>query len=81
MQVFLIAVGLVAIALLLLGMKIFFVKGGEFPNTHIGGNKNMSDKGIYCVNTTDKLERKEQSKGRLDIKKFDEELNKDQITC
>lgn len=81
MQVFLSAIILVAIALLLLGLKIFFTKGGKFPNTHIGGNKNLSEKGIYCANTTDRMDQQEHAKGRLDIKKLDADLNKDQITC
>ena len=37
------------IAILLLGVRIFFVKGGKFPNTHIHGSKIMEKKGISCV--------------------------------
>ncbi len=81
MQVFLVAIVLIGAALVLLGIKIFFTKGGTFPNTHIGGNKNMSDRGIYCANTTDRLDQKQHGVKRLDIRKLDEELNKDQITC
>lgn len=32
-----------------LGIKVFFSKKKEFPNTHIGGNKNMEKMGISCA--------------------------------
>lgn len=34
---------------MLLGVKVFFVKGGRFPHTHIGGNPEMRKRGIKCV--------------------------------
>lgn len=45
----LIVVALVAIAVALLGVKIFFVKGGRFPNTHIHDNAEMRRRGIMCA--------------------------------
>ena len=30
---------IVAICIVLLGVKVFFVKGGRFPNGHVSGNK------------------------------------------
>lgn len=45
----LIVVALVAIAVALLGVKIFFVKGGRFPNTHIHDNAEMRRRGITCA--------------------------------
>mgnify|MGYP001513806610 CR=1 FL=1 len=33
---------IVAICIVLLGVKVFFVKGGRFPNGHVSGNKAMS---------------------------------------
>ncbi|MGL4993819.1 MAG: hypothetical protein ACRC6R_06815 [Bacteroidales bacterium] len=53
---------IVALSVLLLGVKVFFVKGGKFPNTHIGGNAALSRKGISCAKTSDK---EEQSKSGL----------------
>ncbi len=44
-----IVVALVAIAVVLLGVKIFFVKGGRFPNTHIHDNAEMRRRGITCA--------------------------------
>lgn len=49
----LIGVVLIFIAVLLLGIRIFFTKKGEFPNTHIGGNKTLRDRGIGCANAQD----------------------------
>lgn len=42
------------IAFLLLGIRIFFVKDGKFPNIHIGGNKALRDQGIACATTQDR---------------------------
>lgn len=41
------------IAILLMGVKVFFTKKGKFPNTHIGGNPYLRDKGIHCASTQD----------------------------
>jgi hypothetical protein len=40
---------IVAVAVVLLGVKIFFVKGGRFPNTHIHDNPEMRKRGITCA--------------------------------
>ncbi len=40
---------IVGLAVLLLGVKIFFVKGGRFPNTHIHDNPEMRKRGITCA--------------------------------
>lgn len=45
---------LVGVAVLLLGVKVFFVKGGRFPNIHIGGNKAMRQRGISCATSQDR---------------------------
>lgn len=49
---------LLAIGVLLLGLRIFFVKDGKFPNIHIGGNKALRDKGINCATTQDRQAQK-----------------------
>ena len=54
----LLALLLVAVAILLLGVKIFFSKDGKFPNSHVGGNKAMAERGVYCVQTQDYMEQK-----------------------
>lgn len=53
----LISVVIIAIAVLLLGVKVFFVKGGKFPSMHISGNKDMQQRGISCAVSTDARDR------------------------
>ncbi|PWD99973.1 hypothetical protein DDZ16_08625 [Marinilabilia rubra] len=43
----------------LFAIRIIFRKGGKFPNTHIGGNRNMAKRGIYCASTQDKIASKD----------------------
>ena len=54
--ILLFTLGIVAVAILLLGVRIFFTKNGKFPNSHVGGNKAMAERGIYCVQTQDYME-------------------------
>ncbi|MBR1552120.1 MAG: hypothetical protein IJ632_07360 [Muribaculaceae bacterium] len=49
MAILLLTVTLLALAVGLLGVKIFFVKGGRFPNTHIHDNPEMRRRGITCA--------------------------------
>ena len=57
--VLLLSIVLMAIVFMLMAIGILIKKNGRFPNTHIGGNKALNDKGIYCATTQDKLARKE----------------------
>ena len=43
------------VSVLLLCVKILFVKGGQFPNTHIEGNRALGKKGIYCAKKMDRI--------------------------
>ncbi|MDR0976493.1 MAG: hypothetical protein LBL78_01870 [Prevotellaceae bacterium] len=45
---------IVAISIALLGIKVFFVKGGTFPNGHVSGSKALREKGIGCVQSQDR---------------------------
>ena len=65
----LIAVLIVTICLILLGIKIIFVKGGKFPNTHIGASKAMRDRGINCVQSQDREARQKSHFSLKDIEK------------
>lgn len=60
LKVLLIVIIIVGISVLLLGIKVFFTKNGKFPNTHIGGNKALSKRGISCAKTDDKLAQQKQ---------------------
>ena len=49
MATLLLTLGIVGLAVVLLGVRIFFVKGGRFPNTHIHDNTEMRKLGIKCA--------------------------------
>ncbi len=40
---------LLAVAVVLLGVKIFFVKGGKFPSGHVHDNPELRARGIGCA--------------------------------
>ena len=44
---------MVALVLILLGIKILLKKKGQFPDTHISHNKEMQKRGITCAQHTD----------------------------
>jgi len=52
---FLIVVGIVGICVLLLGIRIFFVKGGRFPDLHLKDNEALKNKGIQCAGSQNKV--------------------------
>lgn len=64
--IFIITVILVGLALVALGIGMLMKKGGKFPDTHIGRNKAMHDKGINCAQTTDRKERENYQSSRID---------------
>lgn len=49
MKTVLLAIALTLVCVLLLGVKVLFVKGGRFPSGHIGHSKELSRKGIHCA--------------------------------
>lgn len=57
LTVFILVSILLSIALAGLGITMLVKKNGKFPETHIGKNKAMKERGIHCANTTDRLER------------------------
>ena len=63
---------IVAICIVLLGVKVFFVKNGKFPNGHVSGNKAMRDKGIGCAQSQDREARR---KPRFSIDELEKTLN------
>ena len=56
-KVILLTIIIVAVSILLLVIKIFFVKDGRFPKTHIGDNPDMKKRGITCALSTDYADR------------------------
>lgn len=63
---------IVAICVALLGVKVFFVKGGKFPNGHVSGNKAMRERGIGCIQSQDREARR---KPRFSINELEKALN------
>lgn len=64
-SVMLLSIVLMAVVFVLLGLKILFKKNGKFPNSHIGGNKEMSKRGIYCATTQDRMAQRKNVKYKL----------------
>ncbi|MGQ1890299.1 hypothetical protein ACT29H_07630 [Thermophagus sp. OGC60D27] len=50
---------LVGLVFILFAVRILLKKNGQFPHTHIGGNKEMAKRGIYCASSTIKMEEKD----------------------
>ena len=50
----LLGIAILFIAIMLMGIKVFFTKKDEFPNTQIGGSKAMRDRGISCATSQDR---------------------------
>ncbi len=71
LETVLITLLIVAICILLLGVKVFFVKGGKFPNTHVSGNAALRRKGIGCVQSQD---REAQRKQRFSIEELEKSV-------
>lgn len=44
---------IVAVSITLLAIRIILKKNGRFPNTHVGGNKALREKGIGCIEAQD----------------------------
>jgi hypothetical protein len=62
LEAFIISAVLLVAGILLMGYRIFFIKGGSFPNIHIGGNKALKEKGIACATTQDREAQKNKNK-------------------
>lgn len=72
LETILIAVLIVALCVVLLGVRILFVKGGKFPNSHVSGSKALRKRGIGCVQSQD---REAQRKPRFSIAEIEKTLN------
>lgn len=49
MKVVIITIILLAVAFILMAVKVIFVKNGKFPSPHIHDNKALRKKDIECV--------------------------------
>ena len=57
-----IAIIAVAVALLLLCVRILLKKGGKFSSEHISENKRMRQDGIHCATSQDREARRQANK-------------------
>ncbi len=59
LKLLLISVFLMSVAFFLFAIGMVFKKNGEFPNTHVGGNRALAKKGVSCATTQDRIARKD----------------------
>ncbi len=65
-QAIIISAILLFIGILLFGIRVFFIRGGSFPNIHIGGNQALKDKGIGCATSQDRDAQQQKAKQLVD---------------
>lgn len=53
---------LLFIVILLMGIRVFFTKKGEFPDIHISNHQAMKDRGIRCATSQDR-----EARNRIDL--------------
>ena len=68
-ETILITLLIVAISVVLLGVKVFLLKGGRFPNSHVSGSKAMRERGIGCVQSQDREARRRPRFSLADVEK------------
>jgi hypothetical protein len=59
LKLLLVTIVLMAAIMALFALGNFLRKDGKFLNSHIGGNRNMARKGIFCASTQDKIANKD----------------------
>ncbi|MBQ7941840.1 MAG: hypothetical protein IJ328_05470 [Muribaculaceae bacterium] len=52
-KILLLCILILGVSVLLLGVRVFFVKGGKFPDTHIHSNEGMKKHNITCVSSNE----------------------------
>lgn len=57
-KVILLSIVLMSFVAVLMSVRILLQKKGQFPNLHIGANKELAKRGISCATTQDRLARK-----------------------
>ena len=69
MNQILIVIGIIAIAMLLLSVRVLLMKNGKFSSQHISGNKRMKQDGIHCATSQDREARRKNT-NKIDINKI-----------
>ncbi len=52
-KIILIGIVILFIAVLLMGVRVFFSRKGSFPSLHIGDCRAMQERGIHCATSQD----------------------------
>lgn len=55
LKVMLLCVLIIAIAMILLAIRIILIKDGKFSSQHISQSKEMRKRGIHCVQSMDRI--------------------------
>lgn len=55
LKTMLLCVLIIAIAMILLAIRIILIKGGKFSSQHISQSKEMRKRGIHCVQSMDRI--------------------------
>jgi hypothetical protein len=45
---------ILAVCVVLMGIRVILKKDGQFPDMHIGNSKALRERGIYCAKTQDR---------------------------
>lgn len=69
MKQILIVIGVLAVAMLLLCVRILLKKNGKFSSQHISENKRMKQDGIHCATSQDRQARRKNT-NKIDLKKI-----------
>lgn len=51
MKILVLTIVIVALCVVMLGVKVLFVKGGKFPSGHVHDNAALRRKGIGCAHS------------------------------
>ncbi|MDE6369105.1 MAG: hypothetical protein K2K94_07695, partial [Muribaculaceae bacterium] len=43
------SIAIIGLSVVLLGVKVLFVKGGRFPSSHVGDSEALRKKGVSCA--------------------------------
>ena len=68
-KLLLVTLGIVALAVLLLALKLIATGDARGPMTHIGASKAMRERGIHCVESMDAIERAQKRRKRAEEKR------------
>lgn len=66
---FLIILGLLALAMVLLSVRVILYKNGRFHSEHVSQNEHLRKHNVHCINTQD-WEARHPDKNKIDTKQL-----------